>query len=65
MSVCPDCFANPCNCGPYVCPGCYAVGPEDCAPGCIDDEMRRDREEEYLDGPRDDEEPQDEDGETR
>lgn len=28
---------------PYVCPGCYAVdGP--CAPGCIDDEMRRDRD---------------------
>jgi hypothetical protein len=21
---------------PYVCPGCYAVGGEPCAPGCID-----------------------------
>jgi hypothetical protein len=25
--------------GPYVCPGCYAVGDEPCAPGCIDAEM--------------------------
>lgn len=32
--------------GPYVCPGCYAVGEERCALGCIDEQMRRDREEE-------------------
>ena len=24
---------------PYVCPGCHAVAPERCAPGCIDDEI--------------------------
>lgn len=24
---------------PYVCPGCYAVGGEPCAPGCIDAEL--------------------------
>lgn len=24
---------------PYVCPGCYAVGGERCAPGCIDAEI--------------------------
>lgn len=24
---------------PYVCPGCHAVGPERCAPGCIDAEI--------------------------
>ncbi len=27
--------------GPYVCPGCHAVGSEPCAPDCIDDEIRR------------------------
>lgn len=33
---------------PVVCPGCYAVdGP--CAPGCIDAEMERAREEERED----------------
>ena len=31
--------------GPYVCPGCYAVGGERCAPGCIDAEIERQREE--------------------
>lgn len=30
--------------GPYVCPGCYATA-EPCAPGCIDDEIRQEREE--------------------
>jgi hypothetical protein len=30
--------------GPYVCPGCYAVGPERCAPGCIDAEIEAERE---------------------
>jgi len=29
-----------------VCPGCHAVAPERCAPGCIDAEMEREREEE-------------------
>jgi hypothetical protein len=33
-----------CSGAPYVCPGCYAVG-EPCAPGCIDAEIERDREE--------------------
>jgi hypothetical protein len=35
------------ECAPYVCPGCHAVGGERCAPGCIDDEMRNEREREY------------------
>lgn len=26
--------------GPPVCPGCYAVGEQPCAPGCIDEEIR-------------------------
>lgn len=30
---------------PYVCPGCHAVGGERCAPGCVDDEIRRERDE--------------------
>lgn len=30
---------------PYVCPGCYAVGGDPCAPGCIDAEIEREREE--------------------
>ena len=25
--------------GPYVCPGCYAIGEAPCAPGCIDAEI--------------------------
>lgn len=29
---------------PYVCPGCYAVGGERCAPGCIDAEIAREAE---------------------
>lgn len=28
--------------GPYVCPGCHAVAPERCAPGCIDAEIEED-----------------------
>lgn len=32
--------------GPYVCPGCYTVGGGPCAPGCIDDEVEREREDE-------------------
>lgn len=35
---------------PYVCPGCYAVGDERCAPGCIDAEIEREREERQLYG---------------
>lgn len=34
--------------GPYVCPGCYAVG-EPCYPGCIDAEIEADRERERYD----------------
>jgi hypothetical protein len=30
---------------PYVCPGCYAVGGEPCAPGCIDAAREAAREE--------------------
>lgn len=45
---------------PYVCPGCHVVGDEKCLPGCIDDEMAREREDEQLygDGP----EGEDDDG---
>lgn len=28
---------------PHVCPGCYAVGEERCAPGCIDSEIEEER----------------------
>lgn len=37
---------------PYVCPGCYAVGDEPCAPGCIDAEIARSGYEDdaYFDG---------------
>jgi hypothetical protein len=31
--------------GPYVCPGCYAVGGEPCAADCIDAEIDRARRE--------------------
>lgn len=34
----------PVNEGPYVCPGCHAIA-QACAPGCVDAEMARDREE--------------------
>lgn len=33
-----------------VCPGCHAVGGEPCLPGCIDDEIERERSEAYLSG---------------
>ena len=29
----------------HVCPGCYAVGGERCAPGCIDAEIAAEAEE--------------------
>lgn len=35
---------------PYVCPGCHAVGDERCVPGCIDDAIRREREEALMSG---------------
>jgi hypothetical protein len=45
---------------PHVCPGCYAVAPSRCAPGCIDAEMeaRREREDDepYPDHSEDDSE---------
>lgn len=28
-----------------ICPGCHAVAPDRCVPGCIDDEMARERED--------------------
>ena len=37
----PDDF----DAGPYVCPGCFAVGGEPCAPGCVDAAIERDHEE--------------------
>lgn len=43
--------------GPYVCPGCYAVAPERCAPGCIDaeiEEAARHESDGYEDAERDD-----------
>lgn len=43
--TCIHCGETPCVCGPYVCPGCYAVAGEKCAPGCIDDEIERERRE--------------------
>lgn len=32
---------------PHVCPGCYAVGGERCAPGCIDDLESEDDDEPF------------------
>lgn len=37
----PDDF----DAGPYVCPGCYAVGGERCAPGCLDAETEAEHRE--------------------
>lgn len=37
----PDDF----DAAPYVCPGCYAVGGERCAPGCIDAEIEAEHRE--------------------
>lgn len=44
---------------PYVCPGCYAVSRERCAPGCIDAAIAADQENDFNDeeGPYVDEEP--------
>jgi hypothetical protein len=39
---------------PYVCPGCYAVGGEPCAPGCIDAEIEREHREAIERGDYDD-----------
>lgn len=38
-----------CRGEPYVCPGCHAVD-EPCAPGCIDAEIERKRQEAQLSG---------------
>lgn len=35
---------------PYVCPGCYTVGGEPCASGCIDAKIEADREDEARRG---------------
>ncbi len=45
--VCPDCFGNPCCCGPYVCPGCQSIAGEPCAPWCPDDAIARKREDDF------------------
>lgn len=42
-----------------VCPGCQAVAPERCAPGCIDDEMARERDDALTFGAREEEEDDD------
>lgn len=39
---------------PYVCPSCYAVAGERCAPGCIQAEMDAEAEYERDYGPFDD-----------
>lgn len=44
---------------PYVCPGCHAVAPERCLPGCIDDEIEREREDALMRGDYDREESDD------
>lgn len=36
---------------PFVCPGCHAVAPEHCLPGCIDAEIETEREDERTYGP--------------
>ena len=37
---------------PIVCPGCYAVGEEPCAVGCIDAEIEQEARDERLYGSR-------------
>lgn len=32
---------------PFVCPGCYAVNA-DCLPGCVDNEIRQEREDRHY-----------------
>lgn len=38
---------------PFVCPGCYAVGDEPCAPWCPDHQMEQEREDALLYGDHD------------
>jgi hypothetical protein len=45
--------------GPYVCPGCHAVGGERCAPGCIDAAIEEERRWALEQGDDDDFEPDD------
>jgi hypothetical protein len=45
--------------GPHVCPGCYAVAPDPCAPGCIDAEIAAQKEREREDGMRDEDADED------
>lgn len=42
--------------GPYVCPGCHAVAPERCAPGCIDAEIEEAHREAIERGDHDEDE---------
>jgi hypothetical protein len=57
VEACAECGAEAnsyhhpgCTEAPHVCPGCYAVSGERCAPGCIDAEMEREREEALVSG---------------
>ena len=45
--------------GPYVCPGCHAVAPERCAPGCIDAEIEEERRHAEDSGDYDEREEED------
>lgn len=40
---------------PYVCPGCHAVAPERCVPGCFDDEIEAEHRHAIESGDYDDE----------
>ena len=40
---------------PYVCPGCHAVAPERCLPGCLDAEIEAEREAREYEASEDDE----------
>lgn len=45
--------------GPHVCPGCHAVAPERCAPGCIDAEIEEERRHAEDSGDYDEREEED------
>ena len=47
---------------PHVCPGCHAVAPERCAPGCIDAEMEEERRHAEDSGDYDHEREEEHDG---
>lgn len=43
--LCTECAERP-----HVCPGCYAVGEQECAPGCIDAEIEAEHRERIESG---------------